>query len=175
MMLYPGALASDTTPIVMLLESDETVGATINAGEAPIVLITAAAVVSVPLTGPAYFVSHGGAKFPELVIALSGYGTTIQLHAETYISPAGITSSTFRTVPDAPVGTFELTLPQGKYSALAANGNLCKSKLKMPTAFTAQNGAVIKQSTPINVTGCPRQKAKKARKASHPARKGKKK
>ena len=59
------------------------------------------------------------------------------------------------------VGTFELTLPQGKYSALAANGNLCKSKLAMPTAFTAQNGAVIHQNTPIGVTGCP--KAKKAK------------
>ena len=26
----------------------------------------------------------------------------------------------------------------------------------MPTAFTAQNGAVIKQNTPISVTGCPK-------------------
>jgi hypothetical protein len=122
----------------------------------------------VPLTGPVYFVSHGGAKFPELVIVLSGYGTTIQLRAETFISPQGITSSTFRTVPDAPVGTFELTLPQGKFSALAATGNLCTSKLKMPTAFTAQNGATIKQSTPIGVTGCPKHKAK-VKKAKHKA------
>ena len=114
----------------------------------------------VPLTGPVYFVSHGGAKFPELVIVLSGYGTTVQLHAETFISKAGITSSTFRTVPDVPVGTFELTLPQGKYSALAANGNLCTSKLAMPTAFTAQNGAVIHQSTPITATGCVKHKKK---------------
>jgi hypothetical protein len=116
----------------------------------------------VPLSGPVYFVSHAGLKFPELVIVLSGYGTTIQLHAETFISKAGITSSTFKTIPDAPVGTFELTLPQGKFSALAAPGNLCKTTLKMPTAFTAQNGATIKQSTPITVTGCP----KKAHKAS---------
>jgi hypothetical protein len=119
----------------------------------------------VPLSGPAYFVSHGGAKFPELIIVLSGYGTTIQLRAETFINKAGITSSTFRTVPDAPVGSFELTLPQGKYSALAANGNLCKSTLKMPTAFTAQNGAVIHKNTPISVTGCPKAKAKRAHKA----------
>ncbi len=121
----------------------------------------------VELNGPAYFVSYGGAKFPELVIVLSGYGTTVQLHAETFINKAGITSSTFRSVPDVPVGTFELTLPQGKYSALAANGNLCKTSLKMPTAFTAQNGAVIKQSTPISVSGCPKQKKKtKGRKAA---------
>jgi hypothetical protein len=115
----------------------------------------------VSLNGPAYFVSHGGAKFPELVIVLSGYGTTVQLHAETFIGKSGITSSTFRTIPDVPVGTFELTLPQGKYSALAAPGGLCKQKLKMPTAFTAQNGAVIKQNTPIKVTGCPKHKEKR--------------
>jgi hypothetical protein len=120
----------------------------------------------VPLSGPAYFVSHGGAKFPELVIVLSGYGTTIQLHAETFISKAGITSSTFKTIPDAPVGTFELTLPQGKYSALAAPSNLCKATLKMPTVFTAQNGATIKQSTPITVTGCPKHKLKAKAKKS---------
>ena len=119
--------------------------------------------IPVPLTGPVYFVSHGGAKFPELIVVLSGYGVTVQLHSETFISKAGITSSTFRTIPDVPVGTFELTLPEGKYSALAANGNLCKVKggIKMPTAFTAQNGAVIHQSTPISVTGCPKHKKAK--------------
>jgi hypothetical protein len=115
----------------------------------------------VPLTGPVYFVSHAGLKFPELVVVLSGYGTTIQLHAETFISKAGITSSTFRTIPDAPVGTFELTLPQGKFSALAAPFNLCKSTLKMPTDFTAQNGATIRQSTPISVSGCAKKKTKR--------------
>jgi hypothetical protein len=111
-------------------------------------------ILSPTLTGPAYFVSHGGEKFPELVIVLSANGITVDLHGETFISKTGITSSTFRQVPDVPIGSFELTLPEGKYSALAANGNLCKRRLKMPTAFTAQNGAVIHQSTPIAVTGC---------------------
>jgi hypothetical protein len=121
--------------------------------------------IPVPLEGPAYFVSYGGAKFPELVVVLQGYGVTLDLHGETFISKTGITSSTFHTVPDAPVGSFELTLPEGKNSALAANGNLCKAKLKMPTAFTAQNGTVIHQSTPIGVTGCAKHKTKKAKKA----------
>jgi uncharacterized repeat protein (TIGR01451 family) len=121
--------------------------------------------IPVPLSGPVYFVSHGGAKFPELIIVLQGYGVTVDLHSETFISKAGITSSTFHTVPDVPVGSFELTLPQGPFSALAANGNLCASKLRMPTAFTAQNGMVIHQNTPISVTGCAKHKAKKARKA----------
>ncbi|HEY5193875.1 MAG TPA: hypothetical protein VIJ39_08415 [Solirubrobacteraceae bacterium] len=121
--------------------------------------------IPVPLTGPAYFVSYGDTKFPELVVALQGYGVTLDLHGETFINKAGITSSTFHTVPDAPVGSFQLTLPQGKYSALAANGNLCKSTLKMPTAFTAQNGAEIHESTKITVTGCPKSKKTKTKKA----------
>jgi hypothetical protein len=102
-----------------------------------------------------------------LVIVLSGYGTTVQLHGETFINKAGITSSTFPAIPDVPVDTFELTLPTGPYSALAANlppsakGSFCGEKLVMPTAFTAQNGAVIKQSTKITVTGCAKHVAKK--------------
>ena len=123
----------------------------------------------VPLTGPAYFVSYGGAKFPELVIVLQGYNVTLDLHGETFINKAGITSSTFHTIPDAPVGSFELKLPEGKDSALAANGNLCTDKLVMPTAFTAQSGSVIKQSTPISVTGCAKAKKKsKKTKANGP-------
>jgi hypothetical protein len=117
--------------------------------------------IPVPLEGPAYFVSYGDAKFPELVVVLQGYGVTLDLHGETFINEkTGITSSTFRTIPDAPVGSFELNLPEGQYSALAANTNLCKvTKLAMPTAFTAQNGAVIHQSTTIAVTGCAKPKA----------------
>ena len=71
---------------------------------------------------------------------------------------AGITSSTFKTVPDVPVGTFELTLPQGEYSALTATKNLCKTSLAMPTEFVGQNGALIKTTTKITPTGCPKTK-----------------
>ncbi|MGA7703915.1 MAG: hypothetical protein WB998_03355 [Solirubrobacteraceae bacterium] len=120
-------------------------------------------VLPVTLTGPAYFVSYGGVKFPELVIVLQGYGVTVFLHGETFISKAGITSSTFRKVPDVPIASFELSLPEGPYSALAANGNLCTTTLKMPTAFTGQNGAVLKQTTPVSVTGCAKHKAKKTK------------
>ncbi len=122
-------------------------------------------VLPVPLTGPVYFVSHGGEAFPDLVVVLQGYGVTVDLVGTTFISKAGITSTTFKTVPDVPVGTFELKLPQGKYSALAANGNLCASKLKMPTAFIAQDGAEIHQSTPIAITGCAKHKLKNAPRA----------
>jgi hypothetical protein len=121
-------------------------------------------VLPVGLEGPAYFVSHGGEEFPQLVIVLQGYGTTVHLVGSTFINKAGITSSTFKQVPDVPVGTFELTLPQGKFSALAANGNLCTTtKLAMPTSFVAQNGMVLNTSTPIVPTGCAKHKATKAK------------
>lgn len=119
----------------------------------------------VQLNGPAYFVSHGGQQFPELVIVLSGYGVTVDLHGETFINEkTNVTSSTFRMVPDVPVGVFELSLPQGPNSALAATANLCKTKLTMPTAFTAQNGTTIHRSTKISVSGCPKVKKHKATK-----------
>jgi hypothetical protein len=129
----------------------------------------------VALSGPAYFVSYGGAKFPELIIVLQGDGVRVDLHGETFISKARITSSTFNALPDVPVSTFELYLPEGQYSALTANGNLCTSKsLAMPTSFVAQNGAQLKQSTQIAVSGCPKakkatsaSKASKARRSSH--------
>lgn len=123
----------------------------------------------VGLSGPVYFVSHGGEAFPSLIVVLQGDGVRVDLTGSTFINKAGITSSTFKTVPDVPVNTFELYLPQGKFSALAANGNLCKlqGKLVMPSEFTAQNGSVFKQSTKITVTGC---KAKSARASRHSAR-----
>jgi hypothetical protein len=111
-------------------------------------------ILPVPLEGPAYFVSNGSEAFPNLIMVLQGYGITIDLVGDTFISKSGITSSTFKAVPDAPVSTFELILPQGPYSALAANGNLCQSKLVMPTEFVAQNGATLDQSTHIEVSGC---------------------
>jgi hypothetical protein len=112
------------------------------------------------LKGPAYLVSHGGAAFPDLVMVLQGEGITLDLVGQTDIK-RGITSSTFQSVPDAPISTFDLVLPQGPHSALAAHGNLCSTTLKMPTALTGQNGAVIKQTTRIAVSGCPKHKKPK--------------
>ncbi len=109
--------------------------------------------LNVPLTGPAYFVSHGGAAFPDLDLVLQGENITIVLVGNTDIKH-GITYSRFESVPDAPFSSFELNAPEGPHSILAANGNLCWKSLAMPTTLVGQNGAVIHQSTPISVTGC---------------------
>ncbi len=61
-------------------------------------------------------------------MVLQDYGVTIDLVGTTFISKAGVISSTFKIVPDQPVTSFELTLPEGPYSALTALGNLCAAK-----------------------------------------------
>ena len=110
-------------------------------------------VLPVPLEGPVYFVSYGGAKFPDAVLVLDGYGVTIELHGETFIKN-GVTSATFRNTPDVP---FEIdrsdASPTGPFSEFGANlpakanCSFCGQKLVMPTLFKAQNGLEINQNT----------------------------
>jgi hypothetical protein len=131
--------------------------------------------LNVPVTGPAYLVSHGGEAFPDLELVLQGEGVTLLLDGNTQIKK-GITSSTFKAIPDAPVSSFELKLPTGKFSILGSNVpesaqfSLCGQSLSMPTAITAQNGIVIKQTTKIGVTGCPKTKAAKPKKKAKAAK-----
>jgi len=112
-----------------------------------------------PLQGPAYLVSHGNASFPDVEFVLQGEGITLVLDGKTDIKK-GVTYSRFESVPDAPVSTFETVLPAGPHSALTANVpesedfSLCKTTVVMPTEITAQNGAVIQQSTKVAITGC---------------------
>jgi hypothetical protein len=129
-------------------------------------------VLPVPLTGPVYFVSYGGAKFPDAVLVLDGYGVHIELHGETFIdSKTGVTSATFRDTPDVPFESIEVSVPTGPFSEFGVNlpakadYDFCGQKLTMPTLFKAQNGLEIHQSTPVQITGCP--KAHKAKKKKH--------
>ncbi|HEU5480928.1 MAG TPA: hypothetical protein VFU90_13870, partial [Candidatus Tumulicola sp.] len=153
-------------------------------------------VLNVPLTGPAYLVSHGAAAFPDLEFVLQGEGVTIVLDGKTDIKK-GITYSKFEAVPDAPISSFETSLPEGPHSVLTTNTSLCApvrektvkkrvsrrvngrvrkvtvsvkqlapEALVIPTTLVGQNGVTVTQSTKIAVTGCPKVKAK-AHKASN--------
>jgi hypothetical protein len=110
-----------------------------------------------------------------VVVILQGDGVRIDLTGSINIKK-GITSSTFANVPDAPITSFEFKLPESPHSALttnlpaAAHGNLCASRLVMPTTLTGQNGVQIKQSTKIAVSGCPKVKKKKQAKKAEAKR-----
>ncbi len=107
-----------------------------------------------PLAGPVYFVSHGGAAFPDTEIVLQGDNVKLILDGHTDIKK-GVTYSRFETVPDAPVSSFEFKAPEGRYSIFGAFGNLCQKEIHAPTRITAQNGAVFSQETPVEVENCP--------------------
>ncbi len=107
-----------------------------------------------PLSGPVYFVSHGGAAFPDTEIVLQGDNVKLILDGHTDIKK-GVTYSRFETVPDAPVSSFEFKAPEGRYSIFGAFGNLCQKQINAPTRITAQNGAVFSQETPVEVENCP--------------------
>jgi hypothetical protein len=120
-------------------------------------------VLPVPFTGPAYLVSHGGAAFPDLKLVLQGEGVRIDLTGATNIKH-GVTTSTFATIPDAPISSFDVNLPEGPHSALTTNGSLCAKPLLMPTTLVGQNGRRLVRSTKVSVAGCPRKpKPKKKR------------
>jgi hypothetical protein len=143
------------------------------------------------LSGPAYFVSHGRNVFPSPVVVLQGAGVSIVLLGSTVIEKSGVARIDFDALPDIPVISLELYLPQGPHSVLGANTNLCaltntvviqhnqrehvgkrvvhrvvvvrkrvRGSLQMPTELVAQNGAVVHQSTKLDVSGCPPSKAK---------------
>jgi hypothetical protein len=110
-------------------------------------------VLKAPLTGPAYLVSHANESFPDAVFVLQGEGIKLVLDGKTNIKN-GVTSSTFETVPDAPVETFSVSLPRGPHSAFSGYGNLCEKTIEVPTTFGGQNGALIENETKVTVEGC---------------------
>jgi SMP-30/Gluconolactonase/LRE-like region len=125
-------------------------------------------VLAKPLTGPAIYVSHGGAQFPDLALVLQGEGITIIQEGTTNISK-DFTTSAFNAIPDLSVSSIEVTLPESTTPAIGdSDRSLCtqtvtkhrrrvkqRLKLVMPTTITGQNGAIIQQKTTVHVRGCP--------------------
>jgi hypothetical protein len=133
-------------------------------------------VLPVPLEGPVYFVSYGGAKFPDAVVVLQGQGVTVDLTGETFINKkTGVTSATFPDTPEVPFESIEVSLPTGPFSEFGANlpggsYNFCGRKLSMPVFFESSTGVQIHENTPVAVAGCSKAKAAKTAKAARRAR-----
>ena len=133
--------------------------------------------------GPVYLVSRGPAMFPSPVVVLQGEGITLDLTGSTTVH-GSVSSVTFNAIPDIPVQSMEIYLPQGPHSLLSTNTKLCAlgrvmtlthtltrrvgahtvtrkvrvrervATLPMPTSLVAQNGLVVHRAAKIAVVGC---------------------
>lgn len=130
-------------------------------------------VLSEAMRGPAILVSHGGAAFPDMVLVLQAQGVRIDLAGALFVDERNTTSTTFRSIPDVPIRRFDLVLPEGPHSALAASASLCtKRPLSMFTAITGQSGGRVKPTVRVAVAGCKHKHRRRLEKKSHAKKKG---
>lgn len=118
--------------------------------------------LSAGMAGPVFLVakdrphSARSGAFPDMVVVLQAQGVRIDLRASLYVSERNVTSATFASLPDVPIRRLDLVLPQGPHSMLAAGGRLCGRPLRISSALTAQNGARLRRSVRVSVSGCRR-------------------
>jgi hypothetical protein len=151
---------------------------TANPASCPSGSLVGSGAVSTPvlnslLTGPIYLVSHGRAAFPDLRMVLQGEGISLDLNGTLQLSDNGTIKSAFGSVPDVPINSFTLSLPEGPHSALASNGSLCAQSLSAPYTISGQNGAQVTHTAKVAVAGCQRRHtaSRHANKAAKHARK----
>jgi hypothetical protein len=113
-------------------------------------------VTAVPLSGAIYLVAHGGEALPSLVTHLEGQGLEVDLEGQLGISSKGVITTDFESLPDAPISSFDLTLPRGPSSMLGASAPLCGKRLLLPYTFADAAGLEVKGRVPVSVGGCPR-------------------
>jgi uncharacterized repeat protein (TIGR01451 family) len=141
-----------------------------NPGDCPAASVLGSVTLITPilehaLVGPVYLVSDGGAATPDLEFVLQGEGVTVDVVGQTTIKHDQI-SAAFRALPDVPFTTLGLVLDESQHSLFAANlpakarRSMCGQSLSMPAAITGQNGAVIKQTIKVSVSGCTRRRRK---------------
>jgi hypothetical protein len=101
-----------------------------------------------PLRGTVYLRSSSQ-RLPDLVVDLEG-----QIDLElvgTIDSVKGRLRSTFKTVPDAPVGKFRLDLFGGKKGLVTNSRSLCGTSRVAVSNMTGQNGAEVSKKVLLDV------------------------
>jgi hypothetical protein len=114
-------------------------------------------VLTAPLTGPAYIVAVNG-TLPKIVLLLAGGGVDLTLESRIGVDKAtGRVVATFGGIPDVPLTSFDLDLPQGPHSVLEASGTtLCGKAVTLGLAAVGQNGKALRVAEqPVDIAGCP--------------------
>jgi hypothetical protein len=117
-------------------------------------------VLSAPLSGSVYLVANGNA-LPTVNVPLSGGGVTFNLVGSVSLSSTGAATTTFGAaatgfLPDVPIASLELKLPEGPHSLLSPSGALCPGPLPLKAALVGQNGTSLNKTTNITVIACPK-------------------
>jgi hypothetical protein len=110
-----------------------------DACPAPSVLGSAKATTPIldrPLSGPVRLVV-GNHQLPDLVVSLEGQ-VDVDLRAKIDTVKGGL-RTTFISVPDVPVSTFEMRIHGGKRGLIVNNKSLCKTKPRAKVVTRAQN------------------------------------
>jgi hypothetical protein len=102
-----------------------------------------------PLKGTAYLRSSTN-KLPDLAITLNGQVDLVLVGRVDSIG--GRLRTTFETVPDAPVSSFQLHLEGGRTGLLQNTENLCGSHKKAMVRMTGQNEASVERKAPLQVS-----------------------
>ena len=112
------------------------------------------------LSGPVYLVSRGSEALPRIVLVLAGQGIALELFGSMHLSRQGASSVTFAGMPDAPISSFVIELPQGPHSALGASflrgarGSLCGRRMSMAAELTSYNGRSVDDIIQVAASGC---------------------
>lgn len=104
------------------------------------------------MKGNAFLVGHDG-RLPSLEVQLNGAGVNIGLSSTIKFGKGY--SSTFPAIPDVPVRTFTIKLPQGPNALLGIAGSICRRRISMPTNYTSQDGRTLTQIVRMKVEDCP--------------------
>lgn len=108
--------------------------------------------ISGVVSGPVYLVKQAQG-LPKLVVQLRT-PIAITFTGFVNIGKRGRIGTTFNPVPDLPITRFSLSFHGGRYGVLAANRNLCKGTLRLPSQFTGANGRSLKMRPKIKLIGC---------------------
>jgi hypothetical protein len=111
-------------------------------------------VLDAPLSGPVYLVEALTGGLPDVVARLRGQ-LGLDLRGQVAPDARGRLVTTFGTIPDVPIASFQLTLTGGKTGSLLNLTNLCTSKPSARVTFIGQNGKRVDQIVGVPVDGCP--------------------
>jgi hypothetical protein len=117
------------------------------------------------LKGPVYLRSSNN-KLPDLVADLHGI-IDVEVSGRIDSIRGGI-RTTFESIPDAPVESFEITVQGGRKGVLVNSRDVCARTYRLNAEFTAQNGkeTTLRPKLQANCKG----KASKAKRAKRSAR-----